>query len=84
MEDWRHPEEHEVICTDFLNALPHAGPQFNIDDLAVEVSNRVELQTDVINGTLSFLATLYLIKNGRIRNRRKVPISFPSATVSGG
>ena len=47
----------------FLDALTKAGPQFNVADLAGEVSAHLDLPQELIGGIVGVLGSLYLTKN---------------------
>jgi hypothetical protein len=47
----------------FLGALSKAGPQFNVADLASEVSSHLELPSELVGGIVGVLGSLYLTKN---------------------
>jgi hypothetical protein len=44
----------------FLDALAKAGPQFNVDDLAAEISGPLEIPNPLAEGIVRVLASLYL------------------------
>jgi hypothetical protein len=48
---------------ELLNALAEAGPKFNVDELAAEVSSRAKLPPRLVNGIVSVLASLYVTRD---------------------
>ncbi len=50
---------------EFLDALAKAGPQFNVHDLAQEVSSGLDLPKDLTTGIVGVLAGLYLTRDGQ-------------------
>jgi uncharacterized protein (DUF1778 family) len=48
---------------ELLRALADAGPNFNVDDLAAEVSTRTKLPRRLVNGIVSVLASLYITRD---------------------
>jgi hypothetical protein len=49
----------------FLEALAHAGPQFNFADLSNAVLSRIELPGELVFGLVQVLGSLYLTKDAQ-------------------
>lgn len=49
----------------FLDALRNAGPQFNVADLALEISGRVDVPPFLADGIVRVLASIYLTRDLR-------------------
>src|SRR5579863_1026612 len=50
---------------EFLEVLADAGPQFNVFDLAREVSRKLDLPKDVVLGIVQVLGSIYLTKDSQ-------------------
>jgi hypothetical protein len=48
---------------EFLAALSKVGPQFNVADLASEVTDSLDLEPGLVRGIVGVLGSLYLTKN---------------------